>query len=81
MAKILVAGGAGFIALHVVDLFLAKATDYPQPQHGPAKVGETRHIYLDAKKAAKELGWTPTVTLGQGLEQTVSYLRDTEPVV
>jgi UDP-glucose 4-epimerase len=58
---------------------LAKATGYSLPiQHGPAKVGETRHIYLDARKAARELGWTPTVSLEQGLEKTVSYLMDSE---
>jgi UDP-glucose 4-epimerase len=66
------------------DIFfsLAKATGYNNPiQYGPAKVGETRHIYLDAKKAARELGWTPTVTLEQGLEKTVAYLRDSEQVL
>jgi Nucleoside-diphosphate-sugar epimerases len=66
------------------DIFfaLAKATGYSHPiQHGSAKVGETRHIYLDAKKAARELGWTPTVTLEQGLEKTVSYFKDSEIVV
>lgn len=60
---------------------LAKITGYSHPiQHGPAKLGETRHIYLDAQKAARELGWTPTLTLEQGLEQTVSYFRDAETV-
>jgi UDP-glucose 4-epimerase len=65
------------------DIFftLAKATGYNHPiQHGSGKVGETRHIYLDAKKAARELGWTPTVTLEQGLEKTVAYLRESEQI-
>jgi len=65
------------------DIFfaLANITEYPHTiQHGLAKVGETRHIYLDAKKAASELGWMPTVTLEQGLEKTVAYLRDSEQV-
>ncbi len=60
---------------------LAKITGYSQPiRHGPAKVGETRHIYLDAAKAARDLGWTPTLTLAEGLEKTVSSLRDSEQV-
>ncbi|MBN2118861.1 MAG: NAD-dependent epimerase/dehydratase family protein [Anaerolineales bacterium] len=66
------------------DIFiaLAKATEYTRPiQHGPAKVGETRHIYLDATKADRELGWTPTVTLEQGLEKTVTYLKASEQVL
>jgi UDP-glucose 4-epimerase len=60
---------------------LAKVTGYSYPiQHGPAKVGETRHIYLDATKAAKELGWGPTLTLEEGLEKTVAYFREAESV-
>jgi UDP-glucose 4-epimerase len=60
---------------------LAKITNYSQPiQHGPAKVGETRHIYLDAGKAARELGWTPSLTLEEGLAKTVSYFKDSEQV-
>jgi len=66
-------------SINEIFLALAKATGYTKPdQHGPVKVGETRHIYLDATKVAKELGWTPTVTLAQGLEKTVAYLRDSE---
>jgi UDP-glucose 4-epimerase len=66
------------------DIFfaLAKVTGYSHPiRHGPAKVGETRHIYLDARKAAKELNWTPTVPLEEGLERTVSYFRDSEVIL
>jgi UDP-glucose 4-epimerase len=65
----------------VNDIFftLAKVTGYPhQPQYGPAKLGETRHIYLDAAKANNELGWSPTLTLKEGLEKTVAYFKDSE---
>lgn len=68
-------------SMNEIFLALAKITKYSQPiRHGPAKVGETRHIYLDATKAAKELGWTPTLTLEEGLEKTVSYFRDLKQV-
>lgn len=61
---------------------LAKVIGYSHPiQHGPAKLGETRHIYLDAQKAAKDLGWAPTLTLEEGLEKTVSYFRDAESIL
>jgi len=61
---------------------LAKVTDYPhQVSYGPAKVGETRHIYLDATKAGSALGWSPTLSLEEGLEMTVAYFREKEQVV
>lgn len=68
-------------SINEIFFALAKITGYSQAvQHGPAKAGETRHIYLDAGKAARELGWTPTLTLEEGLEKTVAYFKDPEQV-
>jgi len=54
-------------------------TGYPaDASHGPDKMGETRAIYLDARKARRELGWEPEVALMDGLMRTVNYLRDRE---
>ncbi len=47
-------------------------------KHGPAKVGETRRIFLEASKAERELDWKPTVGLESGLSETVEYFRQTE---
>jgi UDP-glucose 4-epimerase len=61
---------------------LKKITNYQlSAVHGPAKVGETRRIYLEAKKAAQELDWQPSVGLGEGLAATVEYFKDAEPEV
>lgn len=61
---------------------LAKITSYPHSvEYGPAKVGETRHIYLDASKAKKDLGWSPTVSLEDGLRETVEYFRTSEKAI
>ena len=61
---------------------LKDITDYHlSAVHGPAKVGETRRIYLEAKKAAQELDWQPSVGLGEGLTATVEYFKDAEPEV
>jgi UDP-glucose 4-epimerase len=46
--------------------------------HGPAKLGETRKIYLDASKALREMSWQPTVDLEGGLQRTVEYFRQME---
>ncbi|MEO8357691.1 MAG: NAD-dependent epimerase/dehydratase family protein [Chloroflexota bacterium] len=61
---------------------LAKITGYSDPAtHEAGKVGETRHIYLDASKANRDLGWVPTITLDDGLRETVEYFRTSEKVI
>jgi UDP-glucose 4-epimerase len=58
---------------------LKKITAYPlNAVHGPAKVGETRRIYLEASKAAQELDWRPSVGLAEGLTDTVEYFKEAE---
>lgn len=46
-----------------------------EPKFGPAIVGETRRIYLDADRAMAELGWKQEIDLKKGLESTVSYFK------
>ena len=48
--------------------------------HGPAKLGETRRIYLDTTQAELNLGWRPTMRLQEGLAITVDYLQKAEIV-
>lgn len=51
--------------------------DYPNPaKYGPAKLGETRRIYLNAERAKKDLGWTPTTKLKDGLLNTVRSIQE-----
>ncbi len=68
----------------VNDIFstLARVTSYDQSaQYLPAKVGETRHIYLNASKAKRDLGWSATISLEDGLRRTVEYFKVAEQVV
>jgi UDP-glucose 4-epimerase len=44
--------------------------------YGPAKLGETRHIYLEAEKARRVMGWEAQVEFMQGLRNTVDFMRD-----
>lgn len=62
----------------VVEIFslLKDITGYSrQPVNGEPRIGETRHIYLDAEKARRDLEWKPTISLDVGLERTVEYFR------
>ncbi len=72
--------GSG-IPTDVNEIFstLKTITDYPEKsQHGPAKLGETRTIYLTFDKAREELGWKPGVSLEEGLRKTVAYFQEKE---
>jgi UDP-glucose 4-epimerase len=42
-------------------------------QHAPARAGELARSALDIAKAGALLGWSPTVTLGEGLAATFRY--------
>jgi len=70
--------GRGTTVNQVFDA-LKSITGYRRdPVHGPAKVGETRAIYLDASKARRELEWEPTVSLEDGLRQVVNHFAEKE---
>ena len=58
---------------------LKEITNYGQAAvYGEAKAGETFRIYLNAARAAEELGWKPTVSLEEGLTNTVAYFKKEE---
>jgi UDP-glucose 4-epimerase len=78
------AGGSGIynigsgVGTDVNTIFdgLKQAAGYTQDAlYGPAKLGEVYKIYLDASKAKRELGWEATVSVVDGLEETVNYFR------
>lgn len=43
--------------------------------HEPARVGDVRHSYADITKAERIMGYTPAVTLEQGLRRVVEWYR------
>ena len=46
-----------------------------EAHHGPPKPGEQRRSVLDASAAKRLLGWTPQVTLDEGLRRTLNYFK------
>jgi UDP-glucose 4-epimerase len=45
--------------------------------HAEAKPGEQRRSVLGYEKARRTLGWTPTISLEEGLRRTVAWFADT----
>lgn len=46
-----------------------------EPVYGDERAGEIRRNYLDYNKAERELNWSPTVKLEDGLVKTIEYFR------
>jgi UDP-glucose 4-epimerase len=44
-------------------------------RHGPAKSGEQRRSVVDVRRAAEVFGWTPEVSLRDGLARTIEFFR------
>lgn len=68
---------------NVLQIFegLKQIIHYPkESQFGPARLGETRRIYLDSAKFQSETGWRPKTSLIEGLRKTVEFFRQTELV-
>ena len=67
------------IGTSVNQLFeeMRQLTGYPlDAVDGPPRPGDVFRICLDANKAKKELEWSPTVGLQEGLERTLAYFRE-----
>jgi UDP-glucose 4-epimerase len=80
-AKIYNLGSGEGTSVNEIYKVLREITGYKLSSlNGPAKTGETRQIYLDATRANHELGWVPTISLEEGLSQTVNYFKSTELV-
>lgn len=48
-------------------------------ERGPPRPGDARRSYADTSKAARLLGWRPTVPLEEGLRQVVDWFQSHSP--
>ncbi len=59
--------------LHSAIAAAAGAPD--EPELHPPRLGEVRRSCLDTSRAAAVLGWSPKVSLEEGVARTVDYFR------
>ncbi len=50
-----------------------RSTEIPLPTHGPPRPGDLRSSIVSHRKATEVLGWQPTVSLAEGLRQTIEW--------
>ncbi len=62
-----------------VNVLFRKLADVLNPSapenHGPAKPGEQKRSVISFKKIQRELGWSPTIPLEEGLRLTAEHFR------
>ncbi|MEH6820204.1 MAG: SDR family NAD(P)-dependent oxidoreductase [Dietzia psychralcaliphila] len=56
-------------------LVAAAAGSGDDPEYAPARLGDVARSALDAGRAAEVLGWTPQVSISEGVARTVDYFR------
>jgi len=70
-------GSSAPVELATLVELLAHATGTrPRVEHAPVPAGDVRATYADTSRAGTELGWKPRVTLAEGLETVVRWVRE-----
>ena len=57
---------------HIAELVGVEA----EPQHDAPRLGDVRHSQASIAKAREHLGYTPAVTLPEGLDRTIKHFRE-----
>ena len=60
--------------LHTLVAEAAGAAD--DPEYAPARLGDVARSALDAGRAGEVLGWSPQVSIREGVARTVDYFRN-----
>jgi CDP-glucose 4,6-dehydratase len=66
----------GFSVLEVVEAILAQAGSALRPRILNQARAEIQRQWLSAEKAGRALGWTPRVSLDEGIARSVAWYRD-----
>jgi UDP-glucose 4-epimerase len=60
--------------LRLYDACAAVARSSGEPRFEPPRLGDVRRSVLDVSRAGRELGWSPTTALAEGLAQTWAWV-------
>ena len=70
-------GSATGVTVKQLYAIIKKLTGFTgKPQLKPLRPGEVKGIYISGERAASVLGWSPTVSLEEGLANTVAFIRE-----
>ncbi len=70
-----IAGGVPVCTGELFDAVQAECGTNLTAASGPARPGDLRENWLDVSRAERVLGWSPEVSLADGLARTVAYFR------
>lgn len=59
----------------LVEQLASRVGDQPDVRHGPPRLGDVRDSLADTSKAAAAFGFSPTVSLEEGLDEYVAWAR------
>jgi UDP-glucose 4-epimerase len=65
--------GVGSPVLDLVRILLEASGSRVDVKHAPRRAGEQQHSFLNVEKARRVLGWTPRVSLEEGLADTYKW--------
>ncbi len=61
--------------LRLAKVLMSAAGTSTAVEHAAERPGEQRTSYLDVSKAGRELGWSPSVSLGEGLSKCFDWFK------
>lgn len=67
--------GKGTSISQIVDTIRQTVTGDVQPLYKPGRSYDVPRVVLDISKAGRELGWTPTLSLQEGVADTWNWVR------
>jgi UDP-glucose 4-epimerase len=71
--------GVGTPVTEIAETLLRIAKTDVGVEFAPPRPGEQQHSFLNVEKAARSLGWRPSVTLENGLRETFDWFSSRHP--